>query len=178
MKAHNLSPSRAIETRPIRHVDLFQGVDSRSDAADLGSDPNSAQRSAIRNGGVLELGSDPNYAGKSYRVFEFSFLAISPSSPYSVDANRFYFDSKIIRCANRRQLTMVRRIGVRAQFGGTPPASFIPFSRIGIRPQICFCAPDLSAAERLEVNCQPALDVDITVGDIPAPTHGAHHVHL
>ncbi len=178
MKAGELIPRRAKKSPPTKPAGFHFGVDRLRDAAELGSDPNSAQHFRIRDESIPELGSDPNSAGQSDGVFEFHLMTFSPSSPYFESANSFFCNSNGVHRTHQRQLTMVRRIGVRAQFGGTPPASFIPFSRIEIRPQICFCAPDLSAAERLEVNCQPALDVDITVGDIPALTHGARHVHL
>jgi len=40
---------------------------------------------------------------------------------------------------------VARRIGVRAQFGETAPASWVPGDRIGIRPQICYSARPVDA---------------------------------
>jgi hypothetical protein len=183
MKAAAVNPRLAQKSMPILQSSLHCSLDRARNLADLGSDPNSAQRFGIRDGSIPELGSDPNsaelqLAGQRRRAFRGGLLMFSPSSHYSESTDSYYPDNKLFCCTKRRQLTMVRRIGVRAQFGGTPPASFIPFSRIGIRPQICYFAPESSEAEQSSLFRQKEAGVDASARVSRLSFAGAHHVHL
>jgi len=168
---------------PIRQPSLRCGVGCVRDAADLGSDPNSARHVVICDESIPELGSDPNSAepkleGQRSRVFDCGLMVFLPSSPYLESAESYLIYSNALHCTKRRQLKVVRRIGVRAQFGDVPPASCIPFGRIGIRPQICCSALVLGALKEAASSRQKPIGLEVTALVPPSDTPGARHVHL
>jgi len=164
-------------------TNLASNASSHHAVADLGSDPNSARRPNLASQRHPELGSDPNSAepkleGQRSRVFDCGLMVFLQSSPYLESAESYLICSNTLRCTKRRQLKVVRRIGVRAQFGDVPPASCIPFGRIGIRPQICYFAPESSVAEQSSLFCQKEPGVDVSARVSCLSFAGARHVHL
>lgn len=117
------------------------------DAAEMGSDPDSAARTFVGAQSITESGSDPILADHR-DVTSYEFLA---SIAYRESAesylNRIDPQSDPIDW----QFAETRRMGVRAQFGDTSPANPTPVGRIGktpspgIRPPFSCTAPEVEA---------------------------------
>jgi len=119
-------------------------VNLASGVADLGSDPNSASRSRDSKRLFPELGSDPNSA--EHRINSSSMF--SASSPYSGGAGSYLIDNNLSLDSINGPRAETRRIGVRAQFGDATATNSTTVGRIGIRPQICYVAPEIEAGPK------------------------------
>jgi len=112
--------------------------------ADLGSDPNSAQSFVYSERSFPELGSDPNSAGHRDNSSR-EFLAYSP---YLESAYSYLIDNNSSLDSINGPRAETRRIGVRAQFGDASATNSTTVGRIGIRPQICYVAPEIEAGPK------------------------------
>jgi hypothetical protein len=128
-------PAAVVGAEPGSNLDGGQAV------ADLGSDPNSAARSVNGKRSFPELGSDPNSAGHR----DSSSREVSASIPYSESAGSYLIDNNSSLDSINGPRAETRRIGVRAQFGDASATNSTTVGRIGIRPQICYVAPEIEA---------------------------------
>ena len=159
--------------------------------ADLGSDPNSVRDLEICQRRSPELGSDPNSAGHpdsasvgvAQRNGRFA-IKTNPAQVYFA----IYFVSGSARCiragAQKSYASgegcmpvLARRIGVRAQFGEAPLANSTAPGRIGIRPQICCSARDLSARAKRSSRCETRANHEgCTARDLCASANSGHRL--
>ncbi len=119
-------------------------VDGERAVADLGSDPNSAAHATDGQRSFPELGSDPNSAGHPDNISN----VLLASSPYEKSAYSYLIDNNSSLDSINGPRAETRRIGVRAQFGDASATNSTTVGRIGIRPQICYVAPEIEAGPK------------------------------
>ena len=116
-------------------------IDGAGAVVDLGSDPNSAAYAIDSQRSFPELGSDPNSAGHPGNISN----VLLASSPYEKSAHSYLIDINPSLDTINEPRAETRRIGVRAQFGYASARNSTTVGRIGIRPQICYVAPEIEA---------------------------------
>jgi len=119
-------------------------VDEGRAVADLGSDPNSAAHATDGQRSFPELGSDPNSAGHK----DNDSSTFSASSLYKKSADSYLINICPSLDPINGPRAETRRIGVRAQFGDATATNSTTVGRIGIRPQICYVAPEIEAGPK------------------------------